>query len=112
MKDTNFVYWLQGYLELSEPTDLSEKVVVLIKKHLQIVLENTDDEIEIPFIFWLDGFLAANGDNGLNTNMLKQIEDRIYGVFKHVIDPQTSPGLQGHLNNLHGNGSNSELMRC
>lgn len=38
MNPENFTYWLQGYLELSESGQLSEKQVAIIKDHIALTL--------------------------------------------------------------------------
>ena len=37
MTSVEFAYWLQGFFELSEATNLTEKQVDLIKRHLALV---------------------------------------------------------------------------
>lgn len=37
MNETQFVYWLQGYFELSKDNNLTEEQVKVIKEHLQLV---------------------------------------------------------------------------
>ena len=45
MKAENFVYWLQGYFELSGSDSLTPEQTAMIKKHLSLCLENrTSDE--------------------------------------------------------------------
>lgn len=39
MTPENFVYWLQGFLELSYQTSLDEIQIKTIKDHLKLVLE-------------------------------------------------------------------------
>lgn len=41
MDPINFVYWLQGYLELTNDKELDENQVEIIKNHLKLVLEPT-----------------------------------------------------------------------
>lgn len=43
MKPVEFVYWLQGYFELSEDKTLTEKQVTTIKNHLALVFEHAID---------------------------------------------------------------------
>jgi hypothetical protein len=44
-----FTYWLQGYFELTEDKDLSEKQVEIIKDHLALVFDKqTPDRSETP----------------------------------------------------------------
>lgn len=43
MKSTEFVFWLQGFFELSESNTLSEKQVEIIKNHLKLVFYHEID---------------------------------------------------------------------
>ena len=39
MDSTQFIYWLQGYLELSDATTLSQKQLQIIKDHIGLVMQ-------------------------------------------------------------------------
>lgn len=39
MTAEQFVYWLQGFMEMSEPQSLSEKQTTIIKDHLKLVFD-------------------------------------------------------------------------
>jgi|688.fasta_scaffold953144_1 hypothetical protein len=39
MTPENFVYWLQGYLELSNVSELSKEQTQIIKDHIKLVLD-------------------------------------------------------------------------
>jgi hypothetical protein len=39
MDSLNFVYWLQGFLELSGPETMTAEQVATIKQHIALVLE-------------------------------------------------------------------------
>lgn len=39
MTPENFVYWLQGFLELQGPIDINEQQVKIIKDHIALVLK-------------------------------------------------------------------------
>ena len=69
MEKDNFIFWLQGFFELSEAKELTEKQVQIIKDHLKLVFEkvtpdrSTDNQLKIdPKIFqpgyvpWLDPY--------------------------------------------------------
>ncbi len=43
MKTTEFCYWLQGFFELSDSTELSVKQVETIKNHLNLVFVHDID---------------------------------------------------------------------
>ena len=43
MRSVEFVYWLQGFFELSESNTLSEKQVEIIKNHLKLVFYHEID---------------------------------------------------------------------
>ena len=46
MNAKSFTYWLQGFFELSETTDLSPKQIQMIKDHLNLVFEKvTPDRV-------------------------------------------------------------------
>jgi hypothetical protein len=46
MKSRDFAYWLQGFFELSESRNLSEKQVKMIKSHLDLVFVHEIDPQE------------------------------------------------------------------
>jgi hypothetical protein len=43
MLSRDFVYWLQGFFEISEPTTIGEKETEMIKKHLALVFKHEID---------------------------------------------------------------------
>jgi hypothetical protein len=43
MTSRDFCYWLQGYFEVSEPKEISEKETQMIKKHLALVFKHEID---------------------------------------------------------------------
>jgi len=43
MTSRDFAYWLQGYFEISEPTEINEKETEMIKKHLALVFKHEID---------------------------------------------------------------------
>lgn len=48
MTPENFVYWLQGYLELCEPVVITNREVESIKQHIALVLEKKTPNNSIP----------------------------------------------------------------
>lgn len=49
MSSEQFVYWLQGYFEISDSNSLTEEQVKMIKKHLDLVFTNvTKNHNSIP----------------------------------------------------------------
>jgi hypothetical protein len=44
MEPINFIYWLQGFLELEDPKELSTAQVAMIKKHIALVLTPVTSE--------------------------------------------------------------------
>lgn len=47
MTSENFVYWLQGYLELSNAQSISPSELNMIKEHIALVLTKIDKNTEI-----------------------------------------------------------------
>lgn len=43
MTSRDFVYWLQGYFELQEPTEIPARETDLIKRHLALVFKHEID---------------------------------------------------------------------
>lgn len=43
MQSRDFVYWLQGFFEISDAKDLNEHQTELIKKHLNLVFKHEID---------------------------------------------------------------------
>lgn len=43
MTSRDFCYWLQGYLEVQQPTAIDENKVVMIQKHLNLVFKHEID---------------------------------------------------------------------
>jgi hypothetical protein len=57
MTPENFIYWLQGKLEIGETKSLNEQEVQIIKDHIALVLkketpkrELTIKDLQVPFI--------------------------------------------------------------
>lgn len=49
MTPENFVYWLQGYIELSKEKTLTSEQMQVIQEHLNLVIQNvTKKEITVP----------------------------------------------------------------
>jgi len=43
MTSRDFAYWLQGYFEVADPTQIGEKETQMIKKHLALVFKHEID---------------------------------------------------------------------
>ena len=50
MTSENFVYWLQGFLELSATKDLTPAQVMIVKDHLALVLDKKTPERKIDLL--------------------------------------------------------------
>ena len=46
MKSENFVYWLQGFFELTDTEELTKEQVKMIKEHLQLVFDKQTSTLE------------------------------------------------------------------
>jgi len=62
MTPENFVYWLQGYLELSEDRDISSTQVQIIKDHVALVLrkQTPNRHIELSNKIQLNDFVECH----------------------------------------------------
>lgn len=50
MNAQDFVYWLQGYFELSDSNTLTEKQVMAIKNHLNLVFTHVIDPAQVSHL--------------------------------------------------------------
>ena len=48
MKESDFVYWLQGFVELSDTGTISEKQWLVIKDHLKLVFDKVTPDRPKP----------------------------------------------------------------
>lgn len=46
MTPDQFVYWLQGFLELADPKALSESQITIIREHLRTVFHKVTPDIK------------------------------------------------------------------
>lgn len=43
MRSRDFVYWLNGYFEISDPKEIGQEETEMIKKHLKLVFKHEID---------------------------------------------------------------------
>lgn len=49
MTPEQFIYWLQGYMEIADPKNVDEKQIQIIKDHISLVLKKeTPDRAVVP----------------------------------------------------------------
>lgn len=112
MKSLEFMYWLQGYFELSAVSELNLEQTTIIKNHLKMV-DITDQNKLSPFCSWLNGFLEHIGENYPNSEQTLKIKNKLNNVFDHVIPSYTTPKDTYHKSGMQLNPSTtSELIRC
>lgn len=120
MTRRDFIYWLQGYFELSDLTcplvKLTPSQFECVCNHAALVyrtegvpygeaLPNPGRDTEV--FDWLTYFYPLTGISERATHELRR---RLGAAFKHVIDPLAGPAMQKDLNDIHGN--DEEVMRC
>jgi hypothetical protein len=44
MNSRDFVYWLQGYLETSDTTDITQSKLLMIRRHLNLAIQTEAEE--------------------------------------------------------------------
>ena len=47
MNPRDFVYWLQGFLEIQDPKNISEEQITIIKQHMNLVLTNVTNITDV-----------------------------------------------------------------
>jgi hypothetical protein len=56
MTPEQFVYWLQGFMEMADPKELNKTQTTQIKDHLKLVFDKKTPEVSLPSIQHGDGF--------------------------------------------------------
>ena len=102
MKDREFIYWLQGFFEIANPSEVTEDQVVLIFKHLELVFA-LGEEIKFPFIYWLKGILEVQDNKAWDARTHLIIKNKLNDVFEHTIDKEPTKEQQSLFNNIHHN---------
>lgn len=90
-----FAYWLKGYFELSNSSNLSEEQVKIIKEHLQKVFSVSSGTAGIQmhpdeFVYWLKDYFELNNSN-LSEEKVNTIKEHLQKVFS--FSSGTSGGL-------------------
>lgn len=110
MKHVEFIYWLQGYFELSKDDQLTKDQINIVRAH--IALSEKVTKKKSAFQNWLEGVFDSRGSENadLHPDAFSAVKKRLVQFFKHEIDPSYG-GNQNQLNQLHG-GSSSQTYRC
>ncbi len=115
MKTPEFLYWLQGWFEIEEPTIISTKQVLIIKKHIDLTLKyselNKETKLKdnlMPVIHAIKGILEMDKIDEASTSYVAYL---LNNAFKHEIDPSYGDkDIQDVLNNIHKNNHYSEFV--
>jgi hypothetical protein len=101
MKSIEFMYWLQGYFEVSDSESLTKEQVQKVRNHLKMA-EITEGREQLPFCHWLNGVLDMIPSNEMTKEQCSVIKNKLNFVFDHVVDRKineqnnipSNPGLQ------------------
>lgn len=63
MTPRDFAYWLQGYMEMENPTSLNEEQTQIIKDHLKLVFDKQTPEYHTPTMVNAHDFPISCGVN-------------------------------------------------
>jgi hypothetical protein len=50
MTAEQFTYWLQGFMEIADPTELNKTQTTQIKNHLKLVFDKRTPDVSLPMI--------------------------------------------------------------
>lgn len=69
MNPINFVYWLQGFLEIGDPKSLNEVQIQEIRNHIALVLDKQTPNLNKD-IYPLNGFVTDMNGNPFPNDFL------------------------------------------
>lgn len=126
MKSVEFLYWLNGWIEISDPKEITPNELNMIRNHLNLVKKYEEINKSIknfdlsPYINSIEGIIKTD-EIITNPGGLKLLKQILYLVFKHEVDPSYSSdqniqdilniehfGPNGIFNGPHEDG----IMRC
>lgn len=70
MKEENFIYWLQGCLELGNPNSMTSEQVKMVQKHIKLV------DTFSPFMDSIEGFFNKRKD-GVNASSMNDLKKTV-----------------------------------
>lgn len=117
MKARDFCYWLQGYFEIADSSELNSRQIEIISNHLKMVFIYENLEVHtktLEFCFWMQGILQAIAITKASKEpsaYVPQIKAKIAEIFIHEIDPTFGAENQVALNLAH-NPQNVNGERC
>lgn len=114
MKAIEFMYWLQGSMELeSERNYFNTEQTATIKRHLEMV--KITDKPMTPFCHWLEGYFDMVKPTEISCNQFDVLKTKLNSCFNHVVQPQAT-GVHikpsGGLHNPLDPNNNDILYRC
>jgi len=56
MTAEQFVYWLQGFMEVADPSELDGRQTQQIKNHLKLVFDKRTPEVSLPMVQHKESF--------------------------------------------------------
>jgi len=102
MNVRNFLYWLQGYFEISEKPKLGKSQLVIIKQHLDLVAKNDEKlsseaskflgDLYSAVDFWLKHMPSGKY---LAYGQIKKLDEELKKQFLHAANDE-NPFLDGY----------------
>ena len=86
MTHKHFVYWLQGYFEISNTKSISRNELACIKKHLYSINTFVKMPINIKFqefCRWLQMYLKTDNSYEYTINQVTEIRHKLEMLFYH-----------------------------
>jgi hypothetical protein len=104
MRTNEFVYWIQGYVELGGKLPFESTQLKTIRAHLEMV--KTVEDTPSDFVAWLEGVLDVVDANGgkLDEPTMAMVLKKLGEKFSHEIDPSYGKDKQDKLDSQHNSG--------
>jgi hypothetical protein len=100
MTAEQFVYWLQGFIEIADPKELNKTQTTQIKNHLKLVFDKKTPDVNLPMIqreepFRITPYQITCDDNNNFPDLMTTPVCSTTTITTTPLDPDIQKALNG-----------------
>jgi hypothetical protein len=100
MTAEQFVYWLQGFMEMADPKELNKTQTTQIKNHLKLVFDKRTPDVSLPMIqreepFRITPYQITCDDNNNFPDLMTTPVCSATTITTTPLDPDIQKALNG-----------------